>query len=371
MKANSIVKPGLLWLIVDGGLLLSAFGQSAPRVAPVPGDALEVVTGQVQAAGTPVGREAALQLLARARSSYQLRNAGEPWNLKVSFTVDSLGETNYDGTWEMEDVFAPGLGLHWTATSSSGYTVTGIFAAKENYAEDIANAIPLRLQEARAMLFNPLPSVAYARSGSIRTFIGALDGSPVTCLLLAQKRNVSTPALGRTWDEAEDCIDPQSGLLRVHSEVPGRYTIYDYSNAAQLGTHLLPRTITITEAGRVVSKISVQSLQTIASVDPGLFVPTDGMKAAQAIVMTSAAKISRIQGNGPFTAAMIVRPVCIFGIVTQAGQLVEAHSLQPSDPNSETALKDAQSIDFSPLNRAGARPEQRFVFVIEKFASAQ
>jgi hypothetical protein len=362
-----------LWMIV-GGLALTAAGQnapkSAPKVAPIPRDPLELVTGQIQVAATPASREAVLQLLARARNSYALRNARQAWDLKVSFTVDSLGETNYDGVWEMEDVFSPGQGLHWTA-KTAGYTITGIFAAKAIYAEGTASAVPLRLQEARAMLFNPLPSLAYASSGSIRTSTARFDGSPVTCVLLAHSRNAPNPALGRGWDEAEECIDSQSGLLRVHSEAPGRYAVYDYSNAPQLGGHLLPRVVTVTEAGRVVSKISVESLQGIPVADRSLFVPTDGMKAAgRAIAMTSETKISRIQGQGPFTATTTVRPVCIFGIVTPAGQLVEAHSLQPSDPNSEAAIKDAKGIDFSP-SRAGALPQQHFVFVIEKFVSPE
>jgi hypothetical protein len=358
----------MLWLMVSG-LPLAAFGQNAPRIAPIPSGAFELATGQIQAAD-PGGRDAALQLLGRARNSYQLRNLRQPWDLKVRFTVNSLGATDYDGDWEMEDVFAPEQGLHWAATSSAGYSITGIFAGKAIYADNAGKAIPLRLQEARAMLFNPLPSVAYAGNGSIRTIAARFRGSPVTCLLLGRSRKESAPATGRGWDEAEECIDSQSGLLQVHSEAPGRYAVYEYSNAAQLGSHRLPQAVTITEGGRVVSKISVESLKGIAAADPGMFVPTDAMKAAgQPIAMTSATKISRIQGEGPYAPGMTVRPVCVFGIVTPAGQLVEAHSLQPDDPNSEAAVKDARAIDFSPSMHAGAAPQQHFVFVIEKFLS--
>src|SRR5271167_3056107 len=53
----------MLWLIVSG-LPLAAFAQNAPRTAPVPHDALELGTGQIQAAA-PAGRDAALQLLDR------------------------------------------------------------------------------------------------------------------------------------------------------------------------------------------------------------------------------------------------------------------------------------------------------------------
>jgi hypothetical protein len=158
----------------------------------------------------------------------------------------------------------------------------------------------------------------------------------------------------------------------MHSEVPGRYVVYDYSNAPELGGHVLPRIVTITEAGRVVSRISVEKLEEITTADPSLFVATESMRArGRSIEMTAATKISRVHGRGPFTSAMTVRPVCVFGIVTPSGQLVEAHSLHPSDPNSQAAVDDAKLIDFSPSTAVGslpgAPPRQHFVFVIEKF----
>lgn len=59
------------------------------------------------------------------------------------------------------------------------------------------------------------------------------------------------------------------------------------------------------------------------------------------------------------------------GLVTPTGQLVEAHSLQRFDPNSEAALKDATAIDFAPSMPAGAPPQQHFAFVIEEFVSRE
>lgn len=361
-------------------LALTAFGQIgsqvamsqvATRIAPVPRDPLELA-GQVQAANTTASRQAALQLLGLARSNFALRSDHQGYDLKVSFTVDSLGETNYDGAWEMEDMFVPRQGHRWTATAASGgYTTTAVATAGEIYGDGTASAVPLRLLEARGVLFDPMQSPAYADRGSIRTSTATFRGATVTCLLLSRSKNASLAA-GRDWDESEECIDPQSGLLQVHSEVPWRYAAYDYTNAPQFGGHTLPRSVTITEAGRIVSKISVESLQSLSSADPALFVPTDAMKAkGPAVAMTSATKISRVQGQGPFTSAVTLRPVCVFGMVTPAGHLVEAHSLQPSDPNSQAAVEDAKKIDFSPLTPAGSPPRQHFVYVIERFVAQQ
>jgi hypothetical protein len=372
MSSNSNLLMGMSRLMLWGCLPLTALGQNAPRIAPVPRDPLELATGQIQAADTPVSRETALQLLGRARSSFALRSTAQACDLKVSFTVDSVGETNYDGAWEMDDLFAPGQGHRWTATAASGYTTTAIATAGEIYGDGTASTVPLRLLEARGVLFDPIQSRAYADRGSIRTSAATFHGATVTCLLLSRSRNTANLAPGRDWEETEECIDPQSGLLQVHSEVPGRYAAYDYSNAPQFGGHTLPRSVTITEAGRIVSKILVESLGGITAADPGLFVPSDEMRAkGPAVAMTSATKVSRIQGQGPFTSAVTLRPVCVFGMVTPTGHLVEAHALQPSDPNSQAAVEDAKKIDFSPLTPAGAPPRQHFVFVIEKFVSQQ
>jgi hypothetical protein len=371
MSSNSGLLRGMLQLMAWGFLSLTALGQNALKIAPVPRDPLELATGQIQAANTPADRQTALQLLGRARSSFALRSAGQAYDLKVSFTVDSLGKTNYDGAWEMEDLFVPRQGHRWTATAASGYTTTAIATAGEIYGDGTASAVPLRLLEARGVLFDPIQSPAFADRGTIRTSTATFRGAAVTCLLLSRSRNTAKLAPGRDWEETEECIDSQSGLLQVHSEAPGRYAAYDYANAPQFGGHILPRSVTITEGGRIVSKISIESLEGTAA-DPGLFVPTDAMKAkGPAVAMTSATKVSRIQGQGPFNSAVTLRPVCVFGMVTPTGHLVEAHALQPSDPNSQAAVEDAKKIDFSPMTPAGAAPRQHFVFVIEKFVSQE
>jgi hypothetical protein len=361
-----MISRGMLWSIAAGGLSLAAFGQNALRIAAVPVDSLELATGQIQVADTPVSRDAAIQLLARARNNYALRAAGQGYHLKVSFTVNSAGQTDYDGAWEMEDVSDPIQGLRWTAKAAAGYSTTQISSHQMFWGA--GNTIPLRLHEARAAIFGPLPAESNVNADLIRTSTATFHGAQVTCVLLSGSGNPATATPGRRWEETEECIDPQSGLLQVHSQAPGRYYAYDYSNGPQLGGHVLPKKVTVTEGGRVVSEISVDSLQRLASADPSLFVPTEQMKAGgAAVAMAGAQKISRFAGRGPFAAGATAQPVCVFGLVTASGQLVEAHSLQPSDPNSQAAVEAAKQMKFAPATPPGARPSQHFVFIIEKF----
>ncbi|HTA46583.1 MAG TPA: hypothetical protein VK789_29265 [Bryobacteraceae bacterium] len=347
--------------------LIAAASLSLAQRAPIPGDPLELATGQIHAIEAHPDRTATFQLLSRARDNYGLRNADRAYDLKVTFTVDSGGQTEHDGIWEMEDIFDPGQGLHWTATSSDGYQITGVTASGKYYGASTGSYIPLRLQEARAALFDPIPSAANVARAPVRTSLATFNGTPLTCILLAGSKNTPAASPARRWDETEECVDPKSGMLMVHSQAPGRYYAYDYTNAPQLGGYLLPRKVTVTEAGRIVSEISVDSLTQPPAVDPSLFVPTDAMKAmGPPVAMGGAEKIFRSSGSAAAT-----RTVCIFGVVTPSGQIVEAHSLQPSDPNSQSALADAKQLTFPHVTMPGSRPRQHFIFVFETFPSPQ
>jgi hypothetical protein len=366
VKEEAMVSRNIL-CIAAAGLSLAALGKSAQRTAPVPSDPLEMVTGQSQVVNTATSRAAALDLLAQASKSYALRSSGQAYDLKVKFTVTSSGETQYDGAWEMEDVFDPTQGLRWTAKAEAGFTTTQIAANGMFYGEGTSSTMPLRLQEARAALFDPIPSARNVERQVVRTSAATFHGVQLTCVLFSGSKDAAIP--GRRWEETEECIDPQSGLLMLHSQIPGRYYAYEYGEAPQPGAYLLPKTVTVTEAGKTVSVISVVSLEELSSVDPSLFQPTEAMLAkGPSVAMAGAQKIASVVGK---SGSDVAQPVCIFGLVTATGELVEAHSLQPADPNSAAALEAAKRTNFSHPAAAGSRPQQHFVFLIEKFVASQ
>ena len=349
-------------------LPLAGLCQMTPRTAPIPRDPLEMVTGPIQLLDTPETQRSAVEALVRARSNESLKAAGLGYDLKLSFTVSSGGQTEYDGDWQMEEIYIPRQGTHWTAKSTAGYATTQIQVDNKYYGDAPGSTIPLRLHEARAALFGAIATPS--TQASIRTSMATDNGVELTCYLHEASSIVLTATPGRRWDEAEDCIDPQTGLLQVHSVVPGRYYAYNYTNAPRLGDRVLPREVTVTEAGKVVSVIRVDSLTELATADANLFVPTAEMMAkGESIAMTGSVTLSLFPaGSAPGPDANI-QPVCVFGVVSPAGQIVEAHSLQPSDPNSRAAVDFAKATHYSPSDPAG-RPAQHFVFLIEKFAAA-
>ena len=350
-------------------LSLVALGQSA---ASIPSDPLEMVTGTARTLKTPAARAPVLHLLAKARNSYGLRAAERAYDLKVRFQVNSGGQTKYDGAWQMEDVFDPREGFRWTATGPDSYSITRISSQGMLYGEGTGDYIPLRLHEARAALFDPLPSAQNVARDSIRTATGMYQGTQLTCVLLSRPAKGANAALGRRWDETEECIDPKSGLLRLHSQVPGRYYAYDYSDAPTLAGRTLPRKVTVTEGGKAVTEISVDSLNELPDADASLFVPTEEMKAnGRPIGMGGAQKVWGAADGMPLPTGAAARTVCVFGVVTPSGELAEAHSLQPGDPDSQAAVAAAQKMTYSGVAPLGANPQQHFVFIFERFASSR
>jgi hypothetical protein len=55
--------------------------------------------------------------------------------------------------------------------------------------------------------------------------------------------------------------------------------------------------------------------------------------------------------------------------VTASGELIDAHSLQPSDPNSQAAIEAVKQMKFPAQDPAGAPPQQHLVFVLENFST--
>jgi hypothetical protein len=353
-------------MILASALTLAAYAQNGSKVAPVPGDPLEMVTGQVSAVDT-AGRADALRLLEHARTQYGLKGARRAYDVKVTFTVNSGGQTALDGTWQMEDVFDPRQGLRWTATAPDGSTFTRISRNGMLYGQDAAAYVPLRLHEARAALFDPMPSLETVNRASIRSSTAIYNGAAVTCVLVAAPGSGSLAASGRRWEETEECIDPQSGSLQTHSQAPGRYYAYDYTNAPQIAGRVLPHQVIVSEGGRTVSTITVESLTELPAADPRWFQPTEEMTAkGRPAVLGGAQRISRTLAAGPPVAG---DAVCVFGVVTASGQLMEAHSLQPANPNSAAAVAAARQMSFARPLTAGEQPRQYFVFVIERFAA--
>jgi hypothetical protein len=126
-----------------------------------------------------------------------------------------------------------------------------------NYDLGTHGPIPMRIQMVRETLLGPINNVFLP----LRTASATLDGVPLTCVLTSV--DGPTTAAARDWSEVEHCIEPQFGRLRVYSEAPGLYVLYDYSNPLSFHSRTLPGQITMIVAGSVVLQ------ETLRITDPG------------------------------------------------------------------------------------------------------
>ena len=187
----------------------------------------------------------------------------------------------------------------------------------------------------------------------------------MTCLLLSDARRSSDAgAPGRLWLEREECLDPQTGHLLLHSPAPGLYVLYDFSQPVRFEGKELPGKMTVIENETTVIEERVESLEALPTVDPNTFTPTAQMRAqGPGTAMAGLQKISL--GTTRPSSSAAIQTVVIFGLLTPDGKVAEAHPLQSSDPALvDAALTRVNQIRFQPAVAPGADREQHELFAV-------
>lgn len=356
----------LIFLLVV--LTSPALSQSTSAVAPLPTDPLELATGDTLKVANPENRALILNLLERARQNgSELYAAGSPpVHLKVSFT--SSGQTRYSGAGEMEEIrYSRFTSWRWTAHLGD-YSQVRIFQNGVPYDEKTPGPIPLRVQMVRGAVIWPMDNV---RPGTmIRVATAQWRGTEVMCALLSFDEAASA-ARGRHWNEREFCVDTKSALLRIYSEAPGTYTVYDYNEALHFHGRTIARQISVVESGATVLQIRVESVEDAGTPDPSLFTPTKEMLArGPGIVLIPAVRIP--SGMAPPAGhSGKLEPVIIHASIDDHGKVLEAEALQNSDPSlSDAALAMVKDLTYPPRTRATG-PVQTEAFINVEFGAAQ
>ena len=345
-----------------------AFAQGAPAVAPLPADPLELATGDTLKVANPENRALVLNLLERARQNgSELYAAGGPaFHLKVSFT--SSGQSRYTGSGEMEEIrYSRFTSWRWTARLGDYWQVR-VFQNGVPYDEKTPGPIPLRVQMVRGAVIWPMSNV---RPGTmIRMASAQWHGMEVMCTLLSFDE-AATAAHGRHWHEREYCVDTKSALLRIYSEAPGIYTVYDYADALHFHGRTLARDISIVESGDTVLQIHVESLEDAGAPDPALFTPTKEMLArGSGIVLVPSVRIPA-GAAPPAGHTGKIEPVIVHASVDYQGKVMEAETLQNSDPSlSSAALALVKSSTYPPQTRASG-PVQTEAFINVEFGAGR
>ena len=342
------------------------FTQTAPPAVALSADPLELATGDTLKVANPENRALVLNLLERARQNgSELYAAGAPAvHIKVSFTAS--GQTRYTGPGEMEEIrYSRFTSWRWTAHVGD-YSQVRIFQHGVPYDEKTPGPVPLRIQMVRGAVIWPMSNV---RPGTmIRVATAQWRGMELMCALLSFDE-AAAAARGRHWSEREYCVDTKSALLRIYSEAPGIYTVYDYNDAIHFHGRTLARQISIVEGGDTVLHIRVESVEDAGAADPSLFTPTKEMLAqGPGIVLIPAVRIPAGMAP-PARPRGKLEPVIIHASIDDKGKVVEAAALQNSDPSlSSSALAMVKNSTYPPQTQATG-PVQTEAFINVEFGA--
>jgi hypothetical protein len=356
------------YVAICGLLTQAGFGQSSPNLASVPENRLELASSGVHVVESPEERDALIRLMDKARSYYTFKEARQAYHVKTSFTVTSGGQTQFDGDWQLDEIYSPHLGDRLTARTG-GNVFEQLKTPTANYQDTPAGIFPLRLHEARGHLLGPLESIGNLRHDLIRTVDASLNGAPVTCLLLSDgRRSAEASAPGRLWQEREECLDPQTGHLLLHSPAPGLYVLYDFSQPLKLEGKELPGKMTVIENETTVIEERVESLEALPKADPNDFAPTAQMRSQRPA--TSMAGLEKFTLRPATPSSGAIQTVVVFGLLTPDGKVAEAHPLQSSDPAlNDAALQRVGQIRWRATVAAGADREQHELFAVVHFTT--
>ncbi len=343
-----------------------SFSQEAPKTAPLPYDPLELATGPAAVPDTPEKRALLLNLLERARQNSAMHTPGTaPFSIKVSFN-SAGGDSHSQGYGELEETWLNGQTWRWSARLGD-YSQLRIFHDGAAYDDKPRGHMPLRLQMVRNAVFWPVGG--NFASSLMRMASAKWEGSDVACMLISGGMNDATATAGRRWEESEYCIEPKTGLLRIHSEAPGIYSVYDYNGAAQFHGRTFPRQITIVEGGMTVLQIHLENLEDVNN-DPNQFVPTRKMLShGPGAIMVGPFRFPEFVRTPPGYSGE-VKPVIVHAILDQKGKVLDAEVVESSDPSlAAAALGVVWRSSYLPAQRQD-RPLQREAFINVKFTPA-
>ncbi len=296
-------------------------------------------------------RAAATTLLMQASDHYAMHAKGTPAHvLQMSF--NTTASTLYPAaTGQLTETWISGQNWRWDG-SLGNYALLRISSNGVAYDQTANQPMPLHMKMLTNAIFAPMYGIT-PRTQPMRTASVSLNGTQITCILLGSAVWSGTAQGGRGWDEAEYCVDPSTGLLRVYSEVPGIFAIYDYTNALKFHDRILPGAVTIEENGAAVVQAQLTS---IADTDPNntaSFTPTaQMMQQGPAAVLFLPMRMNRFMPSSSVTTDAAVQPVIVHITLDQQGKVGESELLQTTSM-SQQALDLVRQIVWPAQEASG------------------
>lgn len=328
---------------------------------------MELVTGGARLVESGEDRAETLQLLVKAHRLSNLRLG--PYEVKTSFT--SYGSSSSDGKWILDDT-SPGANIYrWTA---EGPSFSGIFLNVNHLlsSNQAAVTLPLRLAEVRDAMWDAYyPEIGpYA---ALRVADGYLAGAELRCVLVARghyEKSMPQFTSGRSFDEAEYCVNPQSGLLETFSRNAGSYVRYDYSNPLHFHEQIIPSGFTISDHGKTLIEAKTESVGDALPPNSALFEPNGLRSLGAGPLASTPIYIRGFQTSASLAPGSPTQVVVLHGMVSPEGQLTEAEVLASTNAALEgeaiAHANRAHALERDADTQPGAAPQSReIIFTIE------
>jgi len=335
---------------------------------PIPADPLELARDGGQSAESAEQRAAVLELLSRARSVSNVR--AHAYDLKTTFT--SFGTMPSDGVWTLEDT-SPGAGSYRWSAEGPGYSAVYLSVGRLQYGSRPTGAAPLRLAQVRDAIFSEY--LAIGNYASLRTAEASLDGIALRCVLVLKGVGGAAVKGGRRWNEAEYCVDAQSGALVTYSPAPGLYVHYDYAGAFHFHEKIIPKGFTLFEAGRMVIEAKTVSVEDAPNALSAIFRPDGLQELGLGIAVGRGETMSAYGIANPQVTRPKMEVAVGHGVTDGNGKLTELEVLASSDADVNERLMNHMKRWRTKAAAVGAQrgtttPAHEIIFVFSFFKDA-
>jgi hypothetical protein len=314
--------------------------------APPPPDPYELVRGPVYVATQPADRVVAMNLIRTAAKNSITHNADmNPFDYQVKF--NAAGNAANAGSGELTETWLSGQ--NWRVTISLGnYSMIRLGYSGKVGDQIPVSSIPMRAQMLRNEVMWAVGHLNARAPDSVRVSNVMLNGQPVTCVLLSGVTGAMAQTQSRLWVENEYCVATATGLLQVHSPVPGTYTVFDYSKGLEFHGKHMPDHFTTYVNG--VQVITADMTIKDPAINPEQLKPTPEMIAAGRGVALS--EPSHAQLSLPGTSN-VLETVVIRVAFNNQGQVTESEVSSASDRRLiDAALAAAKQFDVHGPNEA-------------------
>lgn len=315
--------------------------------APPPADPYELVTGAVSVLTEPADRVGAMNLIRTAAKNGITHNADmDPFDYQVKF--NATGNVADTGSGELTETWLSGQ--NWRVTINLGNYSMVRFGYSGNVGDQIpVSRLPMRAQMLRNEVMWAIGNVNGGAPAGVRVSNAALNGEPVTCVLLSGVNGAMAQTQSRLWVENEYCISNTTGLLQVHSPVPGTYTVFGYSRKLQFHGKSMPDHFTTYVAGAQV--ITADMIIKDPAVTPAQLRPTPEILAAGrgGVVLSEPAHTQlNLPGSSNLMDTVVIRAA-----FNNQGEMTDAEVSSASDRSMiDAAMAAAKKFELHSPNEA-------------------